>query len=105
MLINEEKLAPELNKTHGDKQVQSNLWYLENGATNHMTGQRSKFLNLDEKITGQVKFGDGSTVDTRGRGSVVFMCKTGEERVFREVYYIPSLCNNIISLGKLLEEG
>lgn len=85
MLINEEKVAPKLNKTYGDKQVDSNLWYLDNGASNHMTGQCSKFLHLDEKISGQVKFGDGSTVHIKGRGSVVFKSKTGEERVLREV--------------------
>lgn len=33
------------------------------------------------------------------------MCKTGEEIVFSDVYYIPTLCNNIISLGQLSESG
>lgn len=70
-----------------------------------MTGQRSKFIKLDENITLQVKFGDGSVVHIKGRSSIVIKCKLGEERVLQEVYYIPSLCNNIISLGQLSEEG
>ncbi|KAL8098390.1 hypothetical protein AgCh_031228 [Apium graveolens] len=105
MLVNEEKVAPKLKKAADEKQVDSNLWYLDNGATNHMSGQHTKFKDLDEKITGRVKFGDGSMVHIKGKGSVIFKCKNGEERFLREVYYIPSLCNNIISLGQLAEEG
>lgn len=85
--------------------METNLWYLDNGASNHMTGQRSKFKELDEKITGRVKFGDGSTIEIKGKGSMMFKCKYGEEVVFHEVYYIPTLCNNIISLGQLSEKG
>ncbi|KAL8116816.1 hypothetical protein AgCh_023110 [Apium graveolens] len=103
VLMNEE-IKPRLNaqKTTGDE---SNVWYLDNGASNHMTGQRSKFSSLDEKIQGQVKFGDGSLVEIKGRGSIVLQYKNGEERTLSEVYYIPKLCNNIISLGQLSEEG
>lgn len=35
----------------------------------------------------------------------MFKCKTGEELVFNEVYYIPNLHSNIISLGQLSECG
>lgn len=56
-------------------------------------------------MSGKVKFGDGSTVCIKGKGTVVFQCKNGEERTLSEVYYIPNLCNNIISLGQLSEIG
>lgn len=68
-----------------DKGRETNLWYLDNGASNHMTGIRSKFKDLDESVTGQVRFGDGSTVNIQGKGSMVFKCKNGENRVLREV--------------------
>jgi hypothetical protein len=38
-------------------------WYLDTGASNHMIGTRSTFTTLDERVTGSVKFGDGSVVD------------------------------------------
>lgn len=105
MLINEEKVTPKLNEIGRVKQTESNLWYLDNGASNHMTGQRSKFRILDENVTGQVKFGDGSLVSIKGKGSIALKCKNGEEKVLEDVYFIPSLCSNIISLGQLSEEG
>lgn len=93
MLINEENLVPKLKEMK--EETVSNLWYLDNGARNHMTGQRSKFSVLDENVIGCVKFGDGSVVFIKGRGSVAIKCKNGEEQFLKVVYYIPSLCNNI----------
>lgn len=104
VLLNEENVKPRLQMTES-KNGGSNVWYLDNGASNHMTGERSKFTELNEKVTGQVRFGDGSTVDIKGKGAILFRCKNGEERLFKEVYYIPSLCNNILSLGQFSEEG
>lgn len=106
LLVAEREIVPNLN--YGAKNCSesaSNLWYLDNGASNHMTGDRSKFRELDEGVTGLVKFGDGSTVEIKGKGSILFKGKTGEELLFREVYFIPTLCNNIISLGQLSENG
>ncbi|XP_074373455.1 uncharacterized protein LOC141713780 [Apium graveolens] len=60
---------------------------------------------LDKSVTGQVKFGDGSMVEKKGNGTVSLKCKTCEERELQEVFFIPSLCNSIISLGQLSEAG
>lgn len=103
--LNEKGVQPKLNTDDKVKQTESNVWYLDNGTSNHMTGSRSKFKVLDEKVTGKVKFGDGSTVNIEGKGSMIFKCKNGEERTLHDVYYIPTLCSNIKSLGQLSEEG
>lgn len=105
MLVNEEKLNPRLSQNKHDNESVSNLWYLDNGASNHMTGQKSKLKELYEEITGQVKFGDGSLVEIKRKGSVLMRCKNGGERMLHDVYYIPALCSNIISLGQMAEEG
>lgn len=97
-------MTPRLGRDTGER-VESNVWYLDNGASNHMTGHRSKFRDLDEGVTGRVRFGDGSTVDIKGKGTVYFKCKNVDELAFKEVYYIPELCNNIVSLGQLSEAG
>ena len=44
----------------GDGQEQ--WWYLDSGASNHMTGSKEDFSELDGNVTGTVKFGDDSRV-------------------------------------------
>lgn len=104
VLLSEAGIVPTLI-ADGSKPADSNLWYLDNGASNHMTGNKSKFRHLDENVTREVKFGDGSMVMIEGKGFITFRCKNGQERVLSKVYYIPSLHNNIISMGQLSESG
>nr|GEU85354.1 hypothetical protein [Tanacetum cinerariifolium] len=44
-----------------------------------------KFHELDEYVSGRVKFGDGTTVAIMGKGSVLFDCKNGDQRLLNEV--------------------
>ncbi|KAJ0558737.1 putative RNA-directed DNA polymerase [Helianthus annuus] len=70
-----------------------------------MTGRKDAFAELNEAVTGQVRFGDGSKVEIRGKGSLMFGCKNGEQLLVPDVYYIPALTSNILSLGQLTENG
>jgi len=78
-------------------------WYLDSGATHHMTGRREFFSDLDTDVGGSVRFGDSFAVEIKGVGSVIFTAKSGEHRMLTGVYYIPVLRNSIISLGQLDE--
>lgn len=70
-----------------------------------MSGSKANFAELDPSIKGSVKFGDGSVVDICGRGTMLFTYHNGEHRVLTDVYYIPRLYSNIVSLGQLDENG
>ncbi|KAF2284885.1 hypothetical protein GH714_031901 [Hevea brasiliensis] len=105
--------AVELNGVQGEAYVAATSgclmkgagWYLDTGATNHMTGDKHCFVEIDDSICGKVKFGDGSVIDIQGFGSVMFQCKNGEHLTLTNVYYIPKLKSNIISLGQIDESG
>jgi hypothetical protein len=100
--LNEDNLFVQLGEEgEGD----TTRWILDTGATNHMTGSRSAFAELDSSVRGTVRFGDSSTVGIEGRGTVLFRCKTGEHQKLAGVYHIPRLTANIISVGQLEEEG
>lgn len=49
--------------------------------------------------------GNDSRIDIRGKGSILFCSKDGENKVLADVYYIPDLRSNIISLGQATESG
>lgn len=97
VFLNEEKVFP--------VDAGSDMWYLDTGASNHMTGNQSSLTSLDETVKGTVKFGDDSVVEICSKGAVMYQCKNQEHRVLTEVYYIPRLRSNIISLGQLDESG
>jgi hypothetical protein len=41
-------------------------WVFDMGVTNHMTGAKHLFIELDTQIYGQVKFGDASVTKIEG---------------------------------------
>lgn len=102
VFLNEEKIFPKNLETH---EKDSCIWYLDNGASNHMTGNKTFFTMLDETVKGKVRFGDGSQVDIVGKGAITLVGKSREKRLLKDIYYIPSLKHNIISLGQVTENG
>lgn len=87
-MLNEERIVPDLG---GATSYVGDSWYLDSGASNHMTGNKEKFTELDKSIGGTVRFGDGSVVNIQGYSTVLFKCKSGEHRILTNVYYIPQL--------------
>jgi hypothetical protein len=98
VMLNEEKSLARSNTRDGDC---NNAWYLDTGVSNHMSGRRDAFSELDTGMTGTVKFDDGSSVQICGIDTIVFTYRNGEHRTLTEVYFIPPLQSNIISLDQL----
>jgi hypothetical protein len=80
-------------------------WYLNTGATNHMTGHGNVFSELDRAVQGTVKFRDGSVVNICGKGTIFSSRRHGEHKVLTGMYWIPRLKNSIISVGQMDEGG
>jgi hypothetical protein len=70
-----------------------------------MSGCREAFAELDTDVCGIVRFGDNSVTRIEGCGTVLFICKKSEHKVLANVYYIPRLTANIVSVGQLDEAG
>nr|GEY71961.1 zinc finger, CCHC-type [Tanacetum cinerariifolium] len=61
------------------------LWYLDNGASNYMTGIRKHFKELDEKVRGKVRFRDESYIEIKGKDNGASNHMTGVREHFKEL--------------------
>ncbi|XP_050909613.1 uncharacterized protein LOC127123438 [Lathyrus oleraceus] len=82
-----------------------NKWYLDTDASNHMCSDRSMFVEINEATTGNVSFEDDSKIPVKGKGKILIRLKNESHQFISNVYYVPDMKNNILSLGQLLEKG
>jgi hypothetical protein len=86
-----------------EKERDARTCVLDIGATNHMSECRAAFMKIDMVMLGTVCFCDDLVARIEGRRTVMFMSKNGESQSFDEVYFIPRLTTNIVSVGQLNE--
>ncbi|KAI5395753.1 hypothetical protein KIW84_062071 [Lathyrus oleraceus] len=82
-----------------------NVWYLDSGASNHMCGHKHLFKEMRKIEDDNVSFGDASKVKVEGKGTIYYLQKDGLIGSIQDVYYVPNLKTNILSLGQLTEKG
>lgn len=80
------------------------IWYLDSGCSNHMTGDRHWFFHLDESFRQVVKLGNDMRMNVMGKGNIRLQIN-GTSQVITEVYYLPELKSNLLSVGQLVERN
>ena len=81
------------------------VWYLDTGASNHMCGDENLFKELTKVDVGHVSFGDASKVTVKGRGTIWYLQKNNQVGEIIDVYFVPDLKSNILSMSQLMEKG
>ncbi|XP_062113573.1 uncharacterized protein LOC133824638 [Humulus lupulus] len=90
---------------HVKDETQQNMWYLDNGCSNHMCGDKKAFYELDELFRTTIKFGDNSTIYVMGKGRVTIQTKENSTHTISNALYVPNLKTNLLSVGQLQEKG
>jgi len=94
-----------LMATTSNETPNNQTWYLDTGCTNHMCGQKELFADLDDSFRTKVKFGDGRFVPVTRKGRILITLKNGDHRYIYDVFYVPDMKSNMLSMGQLAEKG
>lgn len=70
-----------------------------------MCGRKNIFVEFDESVSGKITFGDESKILIKRKGKILICLNNGTHQFISNVYYVPNMKNNILSLGQFLEKG
>lgn len=99
---NEEMLL--MSYVEQNEASREDVWFLDSGCSNHMCGDKALFSDLNESFRQIVKLGNNSKMSVNGKGNVRLQL-SGVVHVVTEVFYVPELRNNLLSIGQLQERG
>ncbi|XP_074365687.1 uncharacterized protein LOC141706756 [Apium graveolens] len=88
------------------------VWYIDSGCSNHMTGNKNYFINFDECVQREVKTGNNKTFFVKECGDGPIKIMQGTNYIYMQgtnyiysVYYVADLKHNLLSIGQLLRKG
>lgn len=88
---------------------ESEKWYVDSGASDHMTSRREWFSNYETfKVQLPVRIGDGKYIMAIGKGNINVQAKIGDKWVdshLSNVLHVPDLKVNLFSCGACLDKG
>jgi len=87
-----------------NRNAKDEVWFLDSGCSNHMIGTKDWLFEFDSEFRESVKLGDDSRMPVMGRGNLKFLIG-GMIQVITNVYYLPGLRNNLLSIGQLPQKN
>lgn len=84
--------------------VHTHLWYIDSGATNHMCNNRQIMSDFVMDTSLEVKVANGEKLRIGGRGVVTLRLKDCEVTI-TNVFYVPNLSANLLSVSELVRKG
>ncbi|CAN6561320.1 unnamed protein product [Malus baccata var. baccata] len=84
----------------GEMKKMSDVWYIDNGCSNHMTLMEDLLVNIDRNVKAKVQVSTGVLVEVAGKGTLVIKTMKGM-RYIKEVMLVPDLAENLLSVGQM----
>lgn len=81
---------------------QEEEWYLDSGASRHVTGQKQLLSNIREENHSKVSTAGGEKLNVLGKGSVNIPTSSGGIK-FSDVLYVPEVTKNLLSMGTITD--
>ena len=83
-------------------QKRNDPWYIDNGCSKHMTGDKNKFMSLKESKSVNVTFGNDTLGKMRGKGMVSLSNGQGKSQ---DVLLVEGLKHNLLSVSQVFDKG
>ena len=80
-------------------------WYLDSGATHHVSGEQSAFSSISQTSGSQVRSAGGHSHSVAGIGNVELQFSNGEIKSIGSVLYTPGITKNLLSVGALTDQN
>ena len=78
-------------------QREKDVWFLDSRCSNHMCANKKWFSDLDEEFQHSEKLGNNSKMVVLGKDNIRLQI-AGVTQVITNVFYIPELKNNLLSV-------
>jgi hypothetical protein len=70
-----------------------------------MTGNKDLLSCIDSSISFDITLGNDSLVKVQGKGIIPILTKQNVKKDIHNVYHVPNLTHNLLSVGQLIEHG
>lgn len=82
------------------------IWYIDSGASRHTTSDRGQFSELSMRtVTHGIVLGDDRAFSVIGIGTVTFQRESSPPLRLTDVFYVPSLKKNLVSVSCIEDKG
>ena len=87
--------------------VELGSWYVDSGASSHMSHNKAMFYFLDENFKSKVEVADYGILKVKGIGNIKLLGLKDQNDIVdvRDVLYVPGISTNLISVGQLIDRG
>jgi hypothetical protein len=84
----------------------NNVWYVDSGASNHMTNHGEWFRDTkDLKTLGFVEIDDDTAHTITQIGKVPLSMQNGQIKYLKDVLHVPTITKKLVSIGQMVEQG
>ena len=73
-----------------NQELESDVWYVDTGCSNHMCASKSLFSSLNKDFRSTMSFGDCFTVEIMGKGDINIITNNGFVETISNVFYVPA---------------
>lgn len=85
--------------------IKRGQWYIDSGATGHMCSEKSIMSDVSDEKSIEVSVANGDKLYTAGKGCVKVNLKNGIVKTISNVFYVPNLTTNLLSVSALVNKG